>query len=189
MPLSCALVLCAVLCAGLLTLCGVRPALAESAAVQAQDGSTLVRLSRISVDPARLAACALTAGLAGTGLAGESLAKGTVMAAAPSTSAASSPSTVLFTPQVTAESNFFPWLGRVDKLGVALIWPDFRWGHGATVSSNGCRCASLYRHMAVCHCRILILSTHPSIAFSKFVNRQRNSYNMVENGFFPIQTC
>ena len=92
-----------VLCAGLLTLCGVRPALAESAAVQAQDGSTLVRLSRISVDPARLAACALTAGLAGTGLAGESLAKGTVMAAAPSTSAASSPSTVLFTPQVTAE--------------------------------------------------------------------------------------
>lgn len=52
----CALVLCAVLCAVLLTLCGVRPALAESAAVQAQDGSTLVRLSRISVDPARLAA-------------------------------------------------------------------------------------------------------------------------------------
>ena len=52
-------------------------------------------------------------------------------------------------------------LGRVDKLGVALIWPDFRRGHGATVSSNGSRCASLYRHMPVCHCRILILSTRP----------------------------
>ena len=55
------------------------------------------------------AACALTAGLAGTGLAGESLAKGTVMAAAPSTSAAPSPSTVLFTPQVTAERLVAPF--------------------------------------------------------------------------------
>ena len=54
-------------------------------------------------------------------------------------------------------------LGRVDKLGVALIWPDFRRGHGATVSSNESWYAPFISAYAGCHCRILILSTRPSV--------------------------
>ncbi len=54
-------------------------------------------------------------------------------------------------------------LGRVDKLGVALIWPDFRRGHGATVSSNGSWYAPFISAYAGCHCRILVLSTRPSV--------------------------